>query len=347
MLLLTAGSIAIVMCLQFASLWNRGYTGGGFVRNFVPYPLLSLKSMDLKYNSFYIAGRANQKIYLGNYTAPLTMLAVTLDLRDSTLTRINLDSSENLSLGRIRITVNADAYYVLNGFVPFIYRGDSVPSPPKKISAIPVYFKDALPAEKDIFILRSESAKTHRDIIIRQSGASRNIKIDTAFLERQLDGVFCTDGMLNYSESLGSVIYVYYYRNQYIESDGLLDAVSRYRLIDTTTKAKIKVSEISSERTKTLGAPPVTVNRRSSVSNDWLYIQSGLLADNQPRDDFKYYEVMDVYYLPTHQYRFSFYLPLERGQHITSFAIFGRTLVVLYGQYLFVYEVSPRALAVE
>lgn len=342
-LLLAAGSISIVICLQFASIWNRGYTGGGFVRNFIPYPLRSLKSLDLKYNSFYIAGLANERLYLGNYTAPLTMIAVTLDLRDSTLNEIRLDSLENLSSGRIYITVDTNAYYVFNGFAPFIYRGDSVPKRPLKISDIPVYFKNAMPVGRDVFILKSESAKTHRDIIIRQSIHPRSIGIDTTFLERQLDGVFCTDGMLHYSNSLHRIVYVYFYRNQYIESDPDLTSISRYRTIDTTTRAKIKIAKIDSRNSKTMAAPPVVVNKRSSVSNDWLYIQSGLLADNQLADDQNYYEVIDVYHLPSHQYRFSFYLPFERRKHLSAFAVFGQTLVVLYEQYLFVYEISPQA----
>ena len=342
-ILLAAASVALVIGLQFVSIWNRGYIGGGFRRNFVPSPLHSLKSIDLKYNSFYIAGLANQGIYLGNYTAPLSLMTVTLDLRDSSVERISLASAENLSSGRIRIAVDSNAYFVFNGLVPFIYEGHHIPTRPRKVSEMPIYFKDALPIGKSKFILKSESAKTHRDIIIRQSTNPKSIVIDTTLLERQLDGIFCTDGMLHYSKSMQRIIYVYFYRNQYIESNNDLTHISRHRTIDTTSKAKIKIASINSQNSKTLAVPPVVVNKRSSVSGDWLYIQSGLLADNQPANDQDFYEVIDVYHLPTHEYWFSFYLPFERGKHLSSFAVFGQTLVVLYEQYLFVYQISPQA----
>ncbi|WP_160143775.1 hypothetical protein [Chryseolinea soli] len=169
------------------------------------------------------------------------------------------------------------------------------------------------------------------------------MSVDTTILERQIDGVFCTDGMLHYSPVLRRVVYVYYYRNQYILADTNLARVNRFRTIDTTSRARIKVSIIDSDGSTTLGVPPVVVNRRSCVFGVWLFIQSGLVGDNEDPNDLSRYALMDVYNLATHQYKFSFYLPFAGRNQLTSFAVFENRIAAVYGQHLFAYEMRPDA----
>jgi hypothetical protein len=92
-----------------------------------------------------------------------------------------------------------------------------------------------------------------------------------------------------------------------------------------------------------MAAPPVVVNRRSCVWNQWLFVQSGLLADDEDPNDLKYHGIIDVYDLSIHQYRFSFYLPFEGGNQLTSFKVFGNKIVAIYGTYLFTYDIRTDA----
>jgi hypothetical protein len=336
-----AGSVGLVIILHYFSIWNRGYVGGGFTRNFIDAPLISSTSMDLRYNSFFVAGLTEDKIYLGNYIAPLTIMIIDKGLKKPLIGRIDLEPHVDLPRGSVKLKIDSAFYYVMSGEVPMIYMGKTWISKARGLTSDDLYFKDAIPIGSETFVLKSESAKTHRDILIKKSKDS--IIIDTTMLERQIDGVFCTDGMLHYSKSMSSLVYVYFYRNQYILADTNLQDIKRFNTIDTTSRAKLVISTVESEGIRTLAAPPVVANKKSYVSGDWLYIQSGLLADHEAPDDLKNYAVMDVYHLPTHQYRFSFYLPFEKRQSLTSFSVFGHTIVALYGRYLFSYEMSPSA----
>lgn len=51
-----------------------------FVRRFLPHHIDKAEYLDLKVNSYYIAGLTNDTIYLGNYTAPLLVTAVPTNL---------------------------------------------------------------------------------------------------------------------------------------------------------------------------------------------------------------------------------------------------------------------------
>lgn len=334
-------SIVSVALLHWYSIRNRGYVGGGFKRNFLPAPFISSRSVDLNFNSFYIAGLTKEKIYLGNYTAPLTVKSYNWDLSRDELKTIKLNPSESLQPGSVRLRIDSTTCYILNGVAPNIYTGSTYDSTATMLPADSLYFKDAVPIGAGSFVLKSESAVTHRDIIIRKSKSAYTT--DTTFLERQIDGVFCTDGMLHYSKSLASLVYIYFYRNQYILADTTLHRIQRFNTIDTTTRARLKIASIESNGTKTLAAPPVVVNRRSCVWDQWLFVQSGLLADDEDPNDLTYYGVMDVYNLATHTYRFSFYLPFDRGNQLTSFSVFGNKIAAVFGTYLFTYEIRPDA----
>lgn len=54
-----------------------------FIRRFAQHPVTEEKAYDLGVNSYYFAGIAGGKIYLGNYTAPLLLTAI-----DTALTEI-------------------------------------------------------------------------------------------------------------------------------------------------------------------------------------------------------------------------------------------------------------------
>ncbi len=87
--------------------------------------------------------------------------------------------------------------------------------------------------------------------------------------------------MLTYDKSLRRVIYLYYYRNQFITFDTNLKLISTGRTIDTNSVAKISIAEIASTKTTTLAAPPLLVNKNCCADNGKLYIQSGLISNNE------------------------------------------------------------------
>src|SRR5205814_1160866 len=112
------------------------------------------------------------------------------------------------------------------------------------------------------------------------------------------------------------------------------------KTIDTTSHARIKVSQIESKNMDTLSAPPVTVNKGGCVSGDYIFINSGLLSNNEEKKGFDRCSVIDVYNLKNGEYRFSFYLPDYDKKKISDFRVFNKTLVAIYDHFLYSYQLN-------
>src|SRR5690606_16538285 len=86
------------------------------------HPIRDEKVMDLEVNSYYFAGVADGKIYLGNVTAPLTLTFIDTALTAKKATRLQLDNTEHL-FRFTQIQVKSPHFYLFDGSVPVIYRG--------------------------------------------------------------------------------------------------------------------------------------------------------------------------------------------------------------------------------
>lgn len=316
---------------------------GGFSRNFIPSPLLSSKAYDLDYNSFYIAGVSDSHLYLGNYTAPLHVLVFNLAMEEKKDWLLSLPGIKTWR-GPIEIKVDSPYFHIFNGVEPFVYRGilssNNVMTLAKNDS---VFFKTAEPLEGGSYIFKAESAVNHEDVILKRDFGNKIISIHNNILEKQIDGLFCTDGMLHYSKGFGSIVYVYYYRNEFILADTNFVEITRVHTIDTISKARLKVGSFNHGKTKTLAAPPFIVNRRSSVYGNKLFVQSNVRANNEKPLVFKNNPVIDVYDLRRRNYIFSFYVPQYQGIQMNSFRVRKSTIVAIYDRYLLVYTLHPQA----
>lgn len=335
-------SIGAVLLWYYLSLSPVPY--GGFTRNLVPSPLVSSKVHDLGHRSCYIAGVSNNHIYLGNYATPLQMLVFNPTMEKSRDMCITLPSVTSWH-GPINIKVDSPYFHIFNGLEPFVYRGlltrDTSTELAKNDS---IFFKAAVPLDGDSYAFKAESAINHEDIIVKRNLTKKQLSIHENLLEKQIDGSFCTDGMLHYSRTIGSIVYVYFYRNQFIVSDTAFSQIVRINTIDTIHRARINVGSLNNGRTKTMTIPPFIVNKRSSVFGNLLFIQSNVRANNEMPLVFKNNPVIDVYNLQSKQYISSFYLPQYDGILMDSFLVSGSTLVALYDHYLVVYKLNYQAL---
>ncbi|MDP4128910.1 MAG: hypothetical protein Q8918_01050 [Bacteroidota bacterium] len=160
-------------------------------------------------------------------------------------------------------------------------------------------------------------------------------------LQKQIDGIFDTDGMLHFDQSLNQLVYVYFYRNQYIVMDTNLRVQCRGKTLDSNSKAKISVTYIPSDDETTMSMPPFSVNKLSAVDEDYLFIQSALMAVNEDKNAFRNNSAMDVYNLKKQLYEFSFYLPSTANNKMQSFKVSHQKLIALHGPYLEVYQINP------
>lgn len=131
-----------------AYLWSDNQTerNNAFVRKYIPHGLEKVGEYALESNSYYIAGIDDQKIYLGNYNAPLYLKIVDNTLRHEDNIRVEIENTE-LPFKRVRIRVIPPFFFLGDGTVPVIFRGNTSDWKAKTFSFDDAYFLQYLPVD--------------------------------------------------------------------------------------------------------------------------------------------------------------------------------------------------------
>jgi hypothetical protein len=332
-------SVAIVISLGSISK-KLSHQYSGFNRILPPHPIDLLKDISLKDDSYnYIAGETTTHIYLGSTINPLHLLQINIKNPGDTMTiRLTFENGEKNNLVFSRILVDSSFVYLLDGIKPAIFKGSVNNFKVNRYMYDSAYFVSSVPISPNSFVIRTLSSKLNQYVLAKESAQSPNIKLFPNILEKQIDGIFCTDGTLNYSAELSSIIYVYRYRNQFLRLDTNLSLLYKGKTIDTVSRAKISVANLTSENAFTISSPPLSVNNKSYVANHWLFIHSNLLAKNEDKDAFDASSVIDVYNLKSGKYNFSFYLFNHGKSKMRDFKIINNKLIVLYNKTIYIYD---------
>jgi hypothetical protein len=297
------------------------------------------KILNLKYNSFYIAGASPSHIYLGNAIAASYLLKMDYSLSDTAHLRLKLAPGTNLS-GQVTVTVDSPHVYMMEGTQGAILHASLEDLVLRRLPEGRRQFYNASPVSPASFILRLYDSSRSQNVLTKRMLDTVYLQPNTPVLEKQVDGVFCTDGTLHYDPNTAKLVYVYYYRNQFICLDTNLNVQYQGRTIDTVRHARIKVASMVSEGKSTLASPSGVVNRLSCVDGKWIYVNSKLRANNERKAEFDKVSVIDVYSLKDGSYHFSFYLPSVDDTKMRSFRVFNKTLVALYDHYVYTFRLN-------
>lgn len=313
-----------------------------FIRRFPQASAAKVGSIDLRNPSYYVAGTDKNKIYLANRLAPLQILKIDSNLKNKKKYTIKLDR-ENFKFQAVEVRVTAPYFYVIDGTVPVIYRGLISDWKAKVISENRFYFSDIVFINEKQAVFRTQNPRTVENIVgVSNSYERKDVKYNPQVLQKQLDGIFDTDGTLQYSTTLHRLIYTYYYRNQYIITNESLVVEHRGNTIDTTTKAKLKVVKIKQSGDTKLGAPPYMVNSRTTVWGNLLFVNSLLRGKYEGSKVWKYATVVDVYDISKQTYVLSFYVYDEEGFRMQNFLASDSALYIISGHYLLKYGYGKR-----
>jgi uncharacterized membrane protein YphA (DoxX/SURF4 family)/uncharacterized protein YxeA len=316
-----------------------------FIRRFPQAAAAKVASIDLRNTSYYIAGVDKNKIYLANRLAPLKILEIDSNLKSKKKYTIQLDR-ENFKFRSVEVQVSTPHFYVIDGRVPVIYRGLVSDWKAKVISENKFRFSDIIFIGDKQLAFRTQKPFTGENILGVSNGYDNpKIKFAPMVLQKQIDGIFDTDGTLQYSASLHKLIYTYYYRNQYIITSEKLVVEHRANTIDTTTKAKLKVVKMKQSGDVTLGAPPYMVNRHTTVRGNLLFVNSLLRGRYEGYKVWKYATAVDVYDLVKHTYLLSFYVYDEESFRMKNFFADDAAIYIISGHYLLKYGYGKRILS--
>jgi hypothetical protein len=313
-----------------------------FIRFFPPHILTNFNYVDIRYNSYYIAGVSSQQIYLGNYMAASNLVMFDQNLKDSQLILLNVPERKEIAWPVARVMVDSPDIYLGEGRSPVILY-TKLPSIEMKSILKPdsIHFDNVwLAISPTAIILRRYSPETKQNVLSKKTSGFPLLTKESGTLEKQLDGKFCTDGILLYDHNKTDLVYVYNYRNQFIILDTNLNIKHKYKTIDTTSLVKISLDTIYSENRVTFSAPPEIVNKRACISNNRLFVNSGLMANNEDSKSFTNSSDIDIYDLDNGSYIYSFSIPHFRNEKVRYMKSLGNRIILLFDTYLATYDLN-------
>lgn len=314
-----------------------------FLRTLPPHPVLEKKSFDLKVNSWYIAGGTTSQVYLGNYNSPLDVNVMDVGLQQATRARLDVPGIFYQKFWGAKVSVDYPYFYLWDGTVARIYRGTVNDWKGSEYPFTEEFFLDFQPMDSGAFAIKYLSKDSSKSVMGKFASSRPHFRSYPGILQKQIDGVFCTDGIMVHNGTMDYLIYVYRYRNEYIVMNKDFSVLFRANTIDSNRVAKIRVATISSTQAHTMSAPPLVVNRLIATSDNRLFVNSKLLASNEADDAHKSASVIDVYDLTTRSYVMSFYLYHFNGkEELRDFAVFGNRLIALFDTHMQAYELRAQ-----
>jgi len=203
-----------------------------------------------------------------------------------------------------------------------------------------IYFSLLQPLTENTFLFRSQRASNGEHVLGKLLVTDTvTFELFEHALQKQIDGVFDTDGQLVTDQKTHQGIYTYTYRNQYLVYQALSNTFTQGKTIDTTTLAKIKVTQLA-DGTKKMGAPPQKVNAKTYAFHGKLYIKSELLGKNEPKSMWNQASIIDVYDYNKNEYLYSFYAYDHQKDKIKEFVLNDSYFFGLVGNELVKYELG-------
>lgn len=309
-----------------------------FIRRFPKHPVMLDTIADLKFNSYYFAGADQNKIYIGNYSNPLHVIALGQQTKIRESIKINF-SGKNIPFVSVRVVIRDSSFYLIDGSVPAVFKGSISDW---KISGnfkeLP-YFTLAEPVDSSRVILRSNAGgKAPHVFALFDEKQKTKIKYNRTLLKQQKVGIFDTDGTLLYSEQLHKIVYTYYYRNEFVVMDSNAELDYRGHTIDTITQAKIKVANLKNGKQRKLAAPPLTVNAFTAVCENLLFVNSKVSGRFENEKLWEQNYIIDVYNLTDGSYTMSFAINKIGKKKLHSFYVTDQYLFAIMENELAVYR---------
>ena len=335
MALIAALAVGIVVALFIAS-ENIIHHRNNFVRRFSDQ-VEKKYEIDLKSKAYYFAGESGDSLYLGNYDGPLYLAAVDKKLQNLQVHNIKINRMD-LPFRSVELRISAPSFFLLDGTVPCIFRGELKTLGAKYMMRPDATFSKVTAIDSSTIAYRTHSNKG--ESVLGFSKLNGTNKINERLLQKQIDGNFDVDGSIYYDPILKKLVYVYLYRNQYIVANPDLSLVSRGNTIDTVSKAQIKVAYIKSLDAKKMAAPPLSVNKTAAVHNGLLFVNSELIGKYEDIEVWKQASVIDVYDLKDRTYVASLYIYNIEKKKLRALYASGNNLYALIGQKLVSYKLT-------
>nr|WP_315240126.1 MauE/DoxX family redox-associated membrane protein [uncultured Flavobacterium sp.] len=335
------GSAVIVILYLYSE--HTMHRENPFIRRFIQGAATKTAEAELNNNSKYFAGTDGSTIYFGDSQAPLHIIAFDTTLKAKHHYKIQLER-ENFPFASVQVRIAPPYFYLMDGTVPVIYKGNISDWKAKLLMYDNnYYFSKAEIIAPDKIAFRAQQLKTLYNILGTFTfNDSLQVQYAPQLLQKQIDGFFDTDGIMQFDRQSQKLIYTYYYRNQFIIADNNLNLIHRGNTIDTTTKAKLKVAHIKETGQRKIASLPATVNQLMAVSNNLLFVNSKLIGRYEPKEMWKQATIVDVYDIEKKTYLSSIYIYNINKTKLKEMFVIDNNLYAIIGHQLHKYQLNKK-----
>lgn len=336
--LLTLSASAVLALLYWRS-EKIMHQENPFIRRFTPGSSQKTAEATLHNTSLYFAGSDPDAVYLADQRAPLHIFKYDLALKTKKHYQIELDNTD-FRFRSVQVKIVPPYFFVMDGTVPVIYRGKTSDWKAKVLMKDSgAYFSKAVIIDSSKVAFRTQQKQSAENILgLFSFENGLQSRLYAGLLKKQIDGLFDTDGMMHFDTQGSTLVYLYYYRNQFIVTDSRLQLKYRGNTIDTTSTARIKPVYIKEKRQRKLSSADPPVNRLSTLNHHYLFIASSLLGRYEPREMWDSASIVDLYDISSKSYVSSIYVYDEGSSKMKDMISVGNNLYVLAGKKLQRYE---------
>lgn len=333
--------VVTIIILFVYKFFNGNDENNGFKRTIKRQKIDFVKQFPLPLTPFYFAGVTPEELYLKDSKNTTSLFSINYSLDGLRRNKLKLpkESGKQVTIGLLDTTIyvvtnNSGKLNVLskNTFIVHNFKSPEI------------MFNHARLISKQSIV--GVSAKTQGQQVQRVLSKLNYIKSKVEkehILEKQVDGFFCTDGMLQFDPKSSKLFYMYFYRGDFFCLDTNMNTLYKAKTIDTVNKVEMKIAKISKtsdheKQTSIIPAEPAKlINRKFIIFQNCIYILSALKADNESSSDFKNNQVVDVYSIDKGGYLYSFYIPKYKGFKLREFRLTENFIFATFNNYLVKY----------
>ncbi|WP_413513612.1 MauE/DoxX family redox-associated membrane protein [Myroides odoratus] len=313
-----------------------------FIRRFFPHAIFEGQTLDLKVNSYYFAGSEKENVYLGNYAAPLHFIAVDSAKQTHAFT-IQLDSVKR-KYTQLSFKIRYPYFFLGDGSLALVFKGRLDTRDSIKLTQIwsekTAFFSDFIPLDSNRMAFKAILQKDYQPVLgLWSKNKKPELQLATTLLEPKANGLFDSDGIMRFSAEYQSLIYIYYYRNQFFQTDKNLALIQRQQTIDTTRLVDITTKRLASGEHK-MTKPVLPLNAKASIHRNLLFIISNSIGKNESLILWKSKQIIDVYDWKEDTYVGSFYVDHLGEDKLTDFWVTDSYFYGLFEQKLVRYKMA-------
>jgi hypothetical protein len=317
----------LFLLFTFAYLPNR--KKNGFNRHFLSTSLTKSHENSFLLETSRISGISKDRYYITGQN-PGWMLILNKDLKVIDTLIFNVRQI-NKFLAPNTI-VDSPNIYMYAGNLSYLIKG-KLDKKTVDLTALktPVFVRTAQ-ISPQLLVVRGFDSSNKKQVFKKINCNDGSVEKEAPLISDDKAFGMSTDGTLLYDNATNALVYVEFYKNDFICIDTNLNLIYKGKTIDTTNNFDLIIHKESADSTLkvTPGKNREEVNITATIYNKQLYVISALKADNEDEKVFRTNWPVDIYSTENGKYIGSIYIPKATGKKIKSINISGNGITVLY-----------------